>query len=221
MTDLGDGPRKQPSMIGLVQRGLVASSPSSPVPMRSRATWRYRIQPRPANALWPIWWPTPCPCSRERFATTSTVVTLLSPARMQRVFGDDDGGQMRVGASSEQSWSELGATLFDLGSGKAGVDSSAEWGPEGRAFKSHRPDQLQPRSRFLCHNLPVAPDVDGCSVHASGFAGHPAGAAKRASYAENEIVSWFLSFSFHGLLSIKTGRSPELSYPPQESASKR
>jgi hypothetical protein len=56
-------------------------------------------------------------------------------------------------------------------------------------------------------------------VHASGFAGHPASAAKRTSYAENEIVSWFLSFSFHGLLSIKTGRSPELSYTRQESAS--
>ncbi len=80
---------------------------------------------------------------------------------------------------------------------------------------------LEKRLRLFSDDFAIAPDVDRRSVHPSGFASHPASAAKRASYAENEIVSWFLCFSFHGLLSINIGRSPELSYTPQELASKR
>jgi hypothetical protein len=58
-----------------------------------------------------------------------------------------------TGAAFGKVWSELGATMADDASDKADVDSASEWSSEGRAFKSHRPDQLP--AGFLANLMEV------------------------------------------------------------------
>lgn len=74
-------------------------------------------------------------------------------------------------------------------------------------------------SGFFSHYLAVAPDVNRRAVRAGNFAGNQPRPAQSTACARKRIFHSSLTSTFHFLVAINRGFSPELSYTFQASAS--
>ncbi len=83
-----------------------------------------------------------------------------------------------------------------------------------KVVRSNRtaPTNFQSRSRFLCHNLTVTPDVEGRAMHPCCLACHSGRSAECPPNPGCEVLGNLCTFLlFHGYFSMSIGRSPELS----------